>query len=367
MKTNVSVIILFFLYLLSSYSNAEDLHFRWKLEHLGQLVLNGKVTSSTHSGHSEATREGYWDALTNYLSGISGDHFVIYDLLSDTNIEFYPHDPTINVPDFFHGLLGNASHDLLHSFHTRYTLRGQTTTKTGSIAQLLCCIFCLPCFLSSKIINQDILEQEAKLRELETATPDHLPEHVTIDSRSMAHITMTSHYETLSSSNTEVIDDDIHIFDLFLRNPETQKWITGYLNSETYLTHEFIIPGLFNTARPAEVLVQERDSENESEDDDTLKPTDFVSLYFDDGTVLRYHLKRSLTNDLQVLAISVSSNYYTLSFVINNYDALANQPPLILSWAELRFFDPCDCSGACNCALPRYNNRDGSNYESVTH
>lgn len=92
MKTNVRLIISFILCLLSSYSNAEDLHFRWKLEHLGQLALNGKVTSSTHSDHSEPTREGYWHVLTKFFSGISGDHFVIYDLLSDTNIEFYPHD-----------------------------------------------------------------------------------------------------------------------------------------------------------------------------------------------------------------------------------------------------------------------------------
>uniref|UniRef100_UPI0021494D66 hypothetical protein n=1 Tax=Endozoicomonas sp. SESOKO2 TaxID=2828743 RepID=UPI0021494D66 len=236
-----------------------------------------------------------------------------------------------------------------------------------NIVQLLYCIFCFPCFLRSETINQDIPEQEARIRALEAATPNHLPEHVSIDSRSITHIALTDNIRRLLSSSTEAVDDDIYIFDLFLSNPETQKLIKAHLNSETYKTHEFIIiPGLFNTARLAEIVVKEQSSENDSEGDDDLKPTNFLTLIFRGGPVVRYHLKKLPTNDIQVLAVSVSSDSYILSFVIDNYDALANQPMTTYYSSEepLFFVEPCHCRGACNCANSRNNHTDESDYQN---
>lgn len=357
MKENVKLMILFCLIVLSSHSNSDDLHFKWKLEHLGRSVLNGTATSSTHSGHSGPTRECYWDDPTKGFSDLSEDYILIYELLSSINIEFNQQNSRNNVPVFFYELLGNGLHNLQHSFHTRYTLRGQTETRKHLIANLLYCVFC-PCFF---VVSDTLLDQEEKISALETATPEHLPEHVTIDSRSISHTAVTNNYQTFLSSNTEAIDDNTRIFDLFLNTPETQQWIIEHLDSTTNHVLELIIPGLIRTAIPATVLVQEQGSEN-------LQASHFLSLNFLTGTKVQYHLNRLSANQIRVLAMVISSGGYTLTFAIDNYDVIANQPPP--HYTELPIQLPlqqvCHCYGACNCATSRNNDTNDSDYKSET-
>ncbi|WP_422133583.1 MULTISPECIES: hypothetical protein [unclassified Endozoicomonas] len=359
MKESAKLMILFCLILLSSYSNSDALHFKWKLEHLGRLVLNGTATSSTHSSHSGPTRECYWDDPTKGFSDLSGDYILIYELLSSINIEFNQQNSGNNVPVFFYELLGNGLHNLQHSFHTRYTLRGQIETRKSMITELIFCLFC-PCFfVAGNGDYQDLLDE--KVRALEAATPEHLPEHVTIDSRSLSHTAVTNNYQQFLSSNTEAINDNTRIFDLFLNTPETQRWIIGHLDSTTNHVLELIIPGLIRTAIPATVLVQEQGSEN-------LQASHFLSLNFLTGTRVQYHLNRLSNNQIEVLAIVISSAGYTLTLVIDNYDVIANQPPP--HYTELPIQLPlqqaCHHHGACNCATSRNNDTHNSNYQRET-
>ncbi|WP_257274798.1 hypothetical protein, partial [Endozoicomonas sp. SESOKO4] len=315
---------------------------------------SGTATSSTHSSHGDPTRECYFDDPAKCFSDNSCDYLVSYDLASSTNIEFDQHNSAHTVPAFFHGLLGNSLHNLQHTFHTRYTLRGQTATRDSIVTQFLDCFCCLLCYTGYETVYQNLLNLEEKVRALSAATPDNLPEHVTIDSRSISHTAVINNYQTLSSSTTEAIDDNTHIFDLFLNNPETKKWIVEHLNPTTNHMLELIMPGLINTAIPATVHVQERDSEDDSEN---LQASHFVSLNFLTGTKVQYHLKKLSTNNIQVLAILVSSSGYTLTLIIDNYDVIANQPPPL--YAELPLQLPlqkaCHCNGACNCATSRNN------------
>ncbi|WP_257279738.1 MULTISPECIES: hypothetical protein [unclassified Endozoicomonas] len=362
MKIDVRSIILLFLCLLSSYSNSEDLHFNWKLEQQGSLLLSGTATSSTHTRHSNA--RGYTEdepSLTCALFLV--DNFADYKVISFTNIEFNQNNLHNLVPDFFNGLLGSGRHNLKHSFETHYTLRGQTTTTAYTIAEVLYCMFCPICFRTNPLIFENTANNEERVRALETATPNQMPEYVTIDNRSITHTSVTNDRQMLLLSSTEAIDDNTHIFDLFLNTPEAQKWIIEHLSPTTDMVLELLIPELFNTAIPATILVQEQSGENDSEDDSTcLQPTHFVSLYLLNGPSVKYHLKKLSTNNIQVLAIMVSIHYYTLTLTVDNYDVIANEPPP--HYAEL--YESCHCNGACNCANSRNNRTDGSDNQVGT-
>ncbi|WP_257291741.1 hypothetical protein [Endozoicomonas sp. ONNA1] len=322
---------------------------------MGRSVLSGTATSSTHSSHSEGTRKCYWDDPTRCFSYISGDRFVTYGLTSSANIEFNQHNTANRVPIFFRDLLGNGQHNFQHRFHIRYTLRGKTKTTARNIIQMLS-FFNTPFISTSSMFFQNLPKNEERVKTLEAATPESLPEHVSIVGRSVSrsYIAVTDNDQKLLSSNTKAIDHDTHIFDLFLNTPETRQWIIDQLlNSLTYRTFKLIIPELFNTARPANILVQQQSIEDDSVN---LQPSHFLSLYFQKGTVVQYHLRKSPDNDIQVLAISVSSKFYTLTFTIDHYDASAkaNQPPP--HFAQFPGTGNCYCGGACNCATLRNNN-----------
>ncbi|WP_422474890.1 hypothetical protein [Endozoicomonas sp. ALB032] len=354
MKIDIRLIILLCLCLLSSYSNSNDLHFTWKLERLGQLVLDGTATSSANFSHNGRTINSYLNNPTSFFSYISGDRFVNYDLTSSANIELNQHNTANRVPAFFSSLLGNGQHNLQHRLHTRYTLRSETKTTARKFAHILS-FFAMPFIWTSRMLFQNLLNSEEKVNALEAATPTTLPEHVSIDSRSISvsrsPTDETDNAQTLLSSSTKAIDDNNLIFDLFLNNPETRQWIIEHLlNSTSYGTFNLIIPELFNTVRPANIIVHEKTSEDDSAN---LQPSNFLSLYFQKGTVVQYHLRKLPNNNIQILAISVNSNFYTLTFSIDNYDAAAraNQPPA--HFAE--FPENCNCGGACNCATSRNN------------
>ena len=169
----------------------------------------------------------------------------------------------------------------------------------------------------------------------------------------MSHRAVYSDNKTFLSSSTEVIDNNTHIFDIFLNTPETQQWIIEHLNPTTDLTLELIIPELFNTVSSAQILVQEQSNENNSE---SMQPSHFITFNINNGITVLYHLNQLTTNNIQVLAIVVSSYDYTLTLTIDNYDVIANQPPP--HYVEVS--TTCDCAGACNCANFKKNDTDDS-------
>ncbi|WP_257274689.1 MULTISPECIES: hypothetical protein [unclassified Endozoicomonas] len=359
MKTNVSFIVLFLLCLLSSHSNSKELQFNWKLENHGHLTLTGTATSSTSSEYSDGVRMRNYDdsdQLDSVDTGRDCDH---YDVFSKTQIHFNQTNTSNNVPDFFYSLFGNGLNDLKHTVRTRYTLRGQTTTTTCSLSELLCCIFCKPCSVAYELHSHDLENQQERVRALQAATPSNFPEHRTIDRRIMTHRARTNNLQTLFLLSREALDDDTHIVELFLNTSQAQKWIIGQLNRSTNQRLKLIIPELSHEALPAVILVQGRNDRSHSE---SLQPSHFVSFIFTNGIKVQYHLNQVSDEDIQVLAIAVSAHGYTLTMVVNNYDVIAHQPPP--HYSEL--VKTCDCDGACNCASSRENETDVSGYQSDT-
>lgn len=358
MNIDVRLIIVFFLYSLSFYSNSKDLHFNWNLELNDRLLLSGTATSSHHCGHREDLTECNYEDLTQSKTDCSGYDFCIYEVTTVTSIEFNQTQSCNIIPMFFYSLLGDGFNSLKHSSLTCYTLRSQSPKTTSSIAELLYSTFCTPCFMPAELVSQDSQIQQERVKELKAATPNHLPDHVTIHSRSILSETAVSNdRHTFLLSNTEAIDDDTHIFDLFLNNPETQKWIIAHLNLKNGMMLQLIIPGLFNTALPAMIFVQHQTSEDNNV---SLQPSHFVSIYFPNEARVQYHIKKLSNNDIQVLAIVVSSHLYTLTFAIDNYDISANQPPAYSNQAEVAPANTCHCRGACNCSNQRKNDTDES-------
>ncbi|WOG25519.1 hypothetical protein [Endozoicomonas sp. 8E] len=358
MNIDVRLIIVFLLYSLSFHSNSKDLHFNWNLELNDRLLLSGTASSSHHSGHRDDLTECNYDDLTQSNTDYSGYNFCVYEVATVTSIEFNQTKSCNFVPSFFSSLLGDGLNSLKHTALTCYRLRSQPPNTECSIAELLYSTFCTPCFMPAELVSQDSQIQQARVEELKAATPNHLPDHVTIHSRSILSETAVSNdRHTVLLSNTEAIDDDTHIFDLFLNNPETQKWIIEHLNLTSEMMSQLIIPGLFNTALPATIFVQHQSSE---ENNISLQPSHFVSIHFTNETNVQYHIKKLSNNDIQVLAIVVSSHFYTLTFAIDNYDTSANQPPPYCNYAELAPPNTCNCAGACSCANQRINDTDES-------
>ncbi|WP_257279737.1 hypothetical protein [Endozoicomonas sp. ISHI1] len=352
-ENRFNILILFLL--LSSYSNSDVLHFEWKLEHHSYLLLRGTTETSSQTSHSNALagfndHSSELDGSTQLFTVCSGHDFAIYDVASSTHLVFDQNNPGYIVPKLFRTLLGNGIQPIQHRLHTQYILRGQTATTAGNIAELLCCIFCNPFYMGFKMYSSNIShgsENElARIRALEAAMPNHLPEHVTVHKRSLSHKAMSSDNQIISTSSTETVDGNTHIFDLFLNTPETHQWIAEHLNPTTNLKLELIIPELFDMALPAEILVQEQNDTNNRE---SLQPSHFVSFNLDNGVRVQYHIYQVSTHNIQVLAILVSTHGYTLTLSVDDYNVEANQPPP--HYAELP--ENYRCNGACNCAASR--------------
>ncbi|WP_252180421.1 hypothetical protein [Endozoicomonas sp. 4G] len=358
MKTKVRLIILLFFCLLSSYSKSKEVQFNWNLYQYDKLLFIGTATTSIDFIHSRAVSGFNPDEPNQLCASFSGNHFCTYEVTTTTNVVVHQYSPDNNMPDFFRRFLGGGRYGLTHKSHMYYKLKGQTSTTTRNIAEWFCCVFCNPCFTSCERVTQDILNQEERVKTLGSATPNHLPEHVTLHSRSVAHKTVTHERAILGSSSIENIDVNSHIVDLFLNTPETQQWMIDNLNPSTTQTLNLIIPGLINTSSPATILVQEQNSEDDG------KPSHFVSLSFLHGLVVKYHLKKLSSNNIQVLAVVVSINGYTLALTINNYNVLVNQPPP--HYEESQAQQACDCQGACNCPRSGSNDTDESGNQGGT-
>lgn len=352
MKAYIRLIFLFFLFLVSSFSNSKELKFEWKLEHSGNLLLKGIAKSSTQQGHGDILM-GCHDSSCIACTGYD---FSIYEVVSSTQIDFIHNNPDLIISEPFSTLLGNCLNNISHRFNTHYTLRGQTTTTSNSLALLISCICCFPCFLGYDLCIEGRSHQNelSKFEALRGAVPNNLPEHVTISKRSLSHSSVSNGYQTPSSLNTEDVAANIHIFDIFLNTPETQQWVLDNLNESTNLTLELIIPELFSTASSAQVLVQQQSSENNNE---SMSPSHFITLNINNGITVLYHLNQSSTNDIQVLAIVVSFNDYTLTLTIDNHDVVGNQPPPP-HYSEVS--TTCNCGGACACANFEKNDTDDS-------
>ncbi|WP_422133585.1 hypothetical protein [Endozoicomonas sp. ALD040] len=362
MKMHVRSIIFFLLLLLPFYSHSKDLHLNWKLEHHNNLLLSGKTVTTNQVSHSNSLtgwndHPSELDISTPPSVSCSGDSFAIYyDVVSFTTVNFDQNNPGYTVPKLFNTLLGNGNDRLDHSFNTQYTLRGHTT-KASNLAELFCCVLCHPFYLGFKKCSAKVSHgsdnELARIKALEAAIAADFPEHITIHKCALYHGAVDSHHKMLSSSSTEATDAKTHIFDLFLNTPETQHWLIENLNPKTNQRLELIIPELFNTAAPAAILVQENNGET---NDESLQPSHFLSLDFTNGIKVQYHLNRVSDIEIEVLAIVVSAEGYTLTLVVNNYDITANQPPP--HYAALP--KTCNCNGACNCDHSRANDTDNS-------
>lgn len=104
MKINVRIIILLLLCSLSSYSNSNELCFKWQLKHYGYLVLDGVVATSNQVSRSNAftgfddySSEVDWSTRMNMFFY----EFVIYEVASTTHVVFNQNAPDINVPEPF--------------------------------------------------------------------------------------------------------------------------------------------------------------------------------------------------------------------------------------------------------------------------
>ncbi|WOG25518.1 hypothetical protein [Endozoicomonas sp. 8E] len=362
MKMNVRSIIFYLLLLLSSYSYSKDLHLNWKLEHQNNLLLSGKAETTNQVSHSNSLtgwndHPSELDISTLPSASCSGNDFAIYyDVVSFTTVNFDQNNPDYTVPKLFRTLLGNGNDHLNHSFNTQYTLRGHTT-KASNIAELFCCVLCHPFHLAFKKCSTKVSHgsdnELARIRALEAAIAGDFPEHVTIHKCALYHGAVDSHHKMLSSSSTEAKDAETHIFDLFLNTPETQHWLIENLNTTTNQSLELIIPELCYTAVPAVIFVQENNGESH---DEILQPSHFLSLDFTNGVKVQYHLNRVSDINIEILAIVVSVEGYTLTLVVDNYDVSANQPPP--HYAALP--KTCHCNGACNCDHSRENDTDNS-------
>lgn len=362
MNMNVRLIILLLSFLLSSYSYSKDLRLNWKLEHHNNLLISGKTTTTNQISHSNSLsgwndHPSELDVSTLPYNACAGNDFAIYyDVVSLTTVNFDQNNPGYIVPRLFHTLLGNGNDRLNHNFNTQYTLRGQST-RESNITKFLCCLLCHPFYLGFKKCSEDNSHgsdnELTRIRALEAAIADNFPEHLTIKKCALYHGAFDSHHQMILSSSTEAADTETHIFDLFLNTPEAQHWLIENLNPTTNKKLELIIPELFHTAAPAEILVQENNLESNGE---SLQPSNFLSLNFTTGIKVQYHLNRISDEDIQVLAILISAEGYTLTLAVDNYDVIANQPPP--HYAALP--KTCACDGACNCAHSRENVTDNS-------
>ncbi|WP_252180420.1 hypothetical protein [Endozoicomonas sp. 4G] len=361
MKVKFRFILLLLLFLLSSFSSAKNLLFKWKLEQQGNLIVHGVTSTSNQVIHSNAItgcdqNSSDLDRSIRYCIACSGADFVIYEVATITRIFFDENIFTTTPPEPFDTLLGGGGHPLQHSLNTRYLLRGQTTTAVRNTAHLLSCMLCCPLFLAfemcTRSMSREYENEIERFRALEIATPNHLPEHVTIHKRSLSHSAISLGGHEHSSSTTELTDKNTHIFDLFLNTPETQQWIIEHLNPE-HLKLELIIPELFDTATPATIIVQEQSGELTSR---SLQPSHIVSLTLANGINVLYHLKLLSSQDVQVLAVVVSAHDYTLTMTVDNYDVPTTPSPSNNS----ELIESCNCNGACNCQNPQNNNTDDS-------
>lgn len=349
MKENFRFILLLLLFFGSAFANSKEQKFKLKLDYQDRLVMIGVATSSTQTSHSDAlsgcnNHSSELDCFTQSCIACSGNDFAIYEVVSSISINFFQNNPDFIMPELFSNLLGSGTNSLHHRFNTHYTLRGQTTTTVRNLVGLLCCICCFPCCLGYELYTAGMSHQNefTRIRELEAAVPNHLPEHVTISKRSLSHKVKNNNNQEISSSNTEAIDSNIHIFNIFLNTPETQQWIIEHLNPTTNQWLELLIPELFNISSSANVLVQKQLSENNSE---SVQPSHFITFNINNGITVLYHLNQLPTNNIQVLAIMISYLGYTLTLSIDDYDVTTNQPPP--HYAEVTA--TCNCGGACNC------------------
>ncbi|WP_257280059.1 MULTISPECIES: hypothetical protein [unclassified Endozoicomonas] len=375
MKTNVSLIILFFLCLLSSYSNSKELRFNWKLEQNGNSLLSGTTVTSTMTSHSDADTAGdhssVLDDCTQSCNVCTVDDYVIYDIISSTLMVFDQNNPGYIMPSPFDTLLGNlqtGSCSIQHSFRTQYILRGQTTTAAYEAAKVFCCVFCFPIYLKfwAKKVPHRPYDELDRIRVLRAVIPKDLPEVVIVQKCSLFH-RASSDSQIFSSPGTLVTDSKTKIFDLFLNTPETQKWIIEHLNPSTNQRLDLIIPQLSHTAVPAVILVREQ---NDVSNSGSRKPSHFITVNLTNGIKVEYHFNRVSDDGVPVLAIVASAHGYTLTLAVDNYDVMANQPPP--HYAELDIIanqpppqyseltESCHCNGACNCAAPRENDTDNS-------
>ena len=159
----------------------------------------------------------------------------------------------------------------------------------------------------------------------------------------------------LGSSDTVVDDDSAHIFDLFLNTPEAQQWVRNNLYSTNNLTLSVVIPELFNTAVSARILIQ---NQSDSDiDSGIMTPTHFITFNIDSGITIQYHLNQLSPINIQVLAIVITTEGYTLTLNVNGYDVIANQPPP--NYADVSTMT-CNCNGACACSHFEKNDTDNS-------
>ncbi|WP_252179681.1 hypothetical protein [Endozoicomonas sp. 4G] len=363
MKINVRIIILLLLCSLSSYSNSNELCFKWQLKHYGYLVLDGVVATSNQVSRSNAftgfddySSEVDWSTRMNMFFY----EFVIYEVASTTHVVFNQNAPDINVPEPFYSLLRGASDSLQHKFFTQYILKGQMTKAARHFAELLSCIFCPPFFfLYAMCKASSDSDYGEKVEALEAATPSRLPDHVSIAKRSLSRRTVNSNNDVFPSPSMETIGDNTHIVDLFMNSPEAQHWVIARLKQTNAVVVELIMPQLFNTALPALLGVQEQITEIDNE---VIRPSHFVSINFSNGIKVQYHIKQLSDNEVKVLAIVVSGHGYTLTIADDDYDVVENQP----SPDNSQLTAACDCNGACNCASSSVNTTDESDDQSDT-
>ena len=86
-----------------------------------------------------------------------------------------------------------------------------------------------------------------------------------------------------------------------------------------------------------------------------MTPSHYIIFKINNGIKIEYHLNKLSGDNIQVLAIVVTFNDYTLTLEIDNYDAIANQPT-----PHYDVLTTCDCDGACVCHNFKKNDTDDS-------
>ena len=352
-----SLLLSLWLILIATYTYSKGNLFQWQITQNGNRLLSGTLTHNTGVSQemidtgceSQAAMLGCLDRscviCTNGKYCIYTDESQII-----VNVLYSPFNH--RVPSPFSNLLNNHGAQITHSFNTGYVLQGDVTSNLVYFSSVLCCVSCCCCYLALLYSNPPIVQEtDRRYEEIKNATPDSLPSNVVIRNRYLSHTVRDQNNIVLSQSSLPGLESDVLIFDLFLTTPTSQHWLTNNLGSNINLPAQVVIPELLETPSSSMIALT---SQTGMQINNEISLTHQLTFSLNNGMTIEYHLNNSVHNTIQILAIIISHDGYTLSINSPGYEISQNDPPP--PYSEVI----CNCPGACNCATMRQNDTDDS-------
>ena len=340
----------------SFHSNSKD--FKWKLDCNGETILRGVITP----GH-----EGNFLGYSTYTccDYLSSEDYTVFESIFTYAITFTQNQSGLSLPLPLSILLNDGSSNFNHRFNLSYTFRARTISTARNLGAMSCILCCFPCTFVQYMLTDRLCCEPAsydrRWGELQAARPDNVPANVQVQARSLSHQCLTGSGITIGSSTYSDIGATTTVFDLFMTAPLAQQWLNGILNHQVQLNQMIMIPGLLNSEQMTQVVTQNIGNGYH----DSMVATHFLT-FTTGGVSVQYHLNQSPGNQIDVLAIVITYENYTMVINVEGYSTSEHeQPPL---YSEI---NTCSCTLVCTCKNSRRNDSDdtgaggGSNGWSV--